>query len=433
VDSGPVCVRYDEKPIGLWIGMPPEEPVRATLDGHPIAWNPKRVERGSWATVEAAADARMLELVFPERSASWSLALSSERPSTLLQQARALGPAKRGAFLDEHKYDFAGSERAWWLGERARAAWATGDESVEPAVLIGQAIEEHLVLGHLSEAVRDTYNHSWQLTVRGRPLRAREVLEAVPEAPTGHQESSFYMHYHEGLLDLFAGDFRGSTLHLEGARDLAQRMQDSKFEHMAMSPLADGLERAGRHAEAFRLWAAPLAMGGSDDPCEHARQLNSYAWWLLQAHQAGLDVNTYHAQEQLDVSLDPLLLLRQARGRIHEGCSAELDRRWPGLGLHILQNLSLSMLLAAAAQPPTAPQRSATLKEAEIYLERAKQEYPMRDVLADLAITDTRGRILLLQGRCRAPRRLVPATRHLTGLCRPLADPPTSKSGNAAL
>jgi len=241
--------------------------------------------------------------------------------------------------------------------------------------------------GQLYLELRDALYAFWLLFQDGQMARARAVLEEIPEAVPGHQDSVFLTAYHRALIDLRTGDHRACTRSAEEAIAQARRMQNMEYEWMALNLLANNLQRSGRHKDAFQIWVRRLQQGDDTASCERALCLHSLAWWLLQAHESRVDMGALAAEAQ-GIDLDPVSLLQEVRALLRSDCDPVfIERTWPGFPLHVMLNMALALL------------QEGSLPEADRYLARAEQLYAQRTALNECSFSDLRGRILASQGR----------------------------------
>lgn len=292
VQAGPVCMLRPDATLRVWLGVHPETPMRAELDGVRLEVPWVAAEDGLRAVFAGPVASGTLTL--RAEDAGWKIELGVGRAEGLpaglvaVQAAIDQGDADAAArALDAAMPGLEGAGRAEGLKLRGDVAFVRGElqaalDAYEPAFaaareagLLRRASEVALTASYLCTAVL------YDLAGARRWLeRHAELVPLLPEARVRHG-------YYAGLLADWAGDLRSAQRSYEERAGLARAL-GLEFELVeALSALGVLRGRVGDPKGADSAFAEILALGDKISNETRALALHNAGWVALEARARG--------------------------------------------------------------------------------------------------------------------------------------------------
>ena len=292
VRAGPVCMLRPDATLRLWLGVHPETPMRAELDGVAIAVQWVAAEDGLRAVFVPPVASGVLTL--RAEDAGWKVELgvvaAEAMPAALVAVQAEIDRGDADAaekLLAAAMPGLTGVGRAEGLKLRADVAFVRGDlqaalAGYEPAFvaardegLLRRASEVALTASYLCTAV--LYDLAG---ARGWLARHAELVPLLPEAKVRHG-------YYAGLLADWAGDLRTAQRSYE-ARAKWARALGLEFELVeALSALGVLRGRVGDPLGAEQAFGEILALGDKISHETRALALHNAGWAALEARAQG--------------------------------------------------------------------------------------------------------------------------------------------------
>lgn len=294
VRAGPVCMLRPDATLRLWLGVHPETPMRAELDGVAIAVQWVAAEDGLRAVFVPPVASGVLTL--RAEDAGWKIELgvvaAEAMPAELVAVQAEIDRGDADAaekLLAVAMPGLTGVGRAEGLKLRADVAFVRGDlqaalAGYEPAFvaardagLLRRASEVALTASYLCTAV--LYDLAG---ARGWLARHAELVPLLPEAKVRHS-------YYAGLVANFAGDLRNAQNNYEAHASRARALGMDRELSAALSFLAVLRGQVGDVAGAQRNFAELFALGDRISIWTRAMALHNTAWVALEARFRGQD------------------------------------------------------------------------------------------------------------------------------------------------
>ena len=292
VQAGPVCMLRPDATLRVWLGVHPETPMRAELDGVRLEVPWVAAEDGLRAVFAGPVASGTLTL--RAEDAGWKIELGVGRAEGLpaglvaVQAAIDQGDAEAAArALDAAMPGLEGAGRAEGLKLRGDVAFVRGElqaalDAYEPAFaaarearLLRRASEVALTASYLCTAVL------YDLAGARRWLdRHAELVPLLPEARVRHG-------YYAGLLADAAGDLRTAQRSYQMQVDLARALGLDGELSAALSSQGLLLARVGDVEGAEAVFADVLALGDRVLLETRAIALHNAAWVAIDARARG--------------------------------------------------------------------------------------------------------------------------------------------------
>jgi len=292
VRAGPVCMLRPDATLRLWLGVHPETPMRAELDGVAIAVQWVAAEDGLRAVFVPPVASGVLTL--RAEDAGWKIELgvaaAEAMPAELVAVQAEIDRGDADAaekLLAAAMPGLTGVGRAEGLKLRADVAFVRGDlqaalAGYEPAFvaardegLLRRASEVALTASYLCTAV--LYDLAG---ARGWLARHAELVPLLPEAGLQHS-------YYVGLVADFAGDLRVARRGFEEHARLARALGVDAELGEALSALGVLLGRIGDVSGAERAFNELIDLGDRISAQARALALISVAWVAIEARARG--------------------------------------------------------------------------------------------------------------------------------------------------
>lgn len=292
VRAGPVCMLRPDATLRLWLGVHPETPMRAELDGVAIAVEWVAAEDGLRAVFVPPVASGVLTL--RAEDAGWKIELGVAAAEAMPAELVAVqAEIKRGDAASAEKLlaaampGLTGAGRAEGLKLRADVAFLRGDlqaalDAYDPAFvaardegLLRRASEVALTASYLCTAV--LYDLAG---AKGWLARHAELVPLLPEARLNHG-------YYAGLVADFAGDLgaaqRSYEIHVGMARAMGLYSELAE----ALSALGVLRGRIGDVVGAERAFGELIALDDKISSSARALALHNAAWVALEARARG--------------------------------------------------------------------------------------------------------------------------------------------------
>ncbi len=290
---GPVCVLKESRGLRLWVDAPPDVRLELTAGGRLLKAAGTAVQGGLRFELEVpeTASAVAVRATGEEAEATWNLELAEPDRPDWLERAEELGAAGRleeaRRLLEDKTASPRGDEQGIALGRLARVELRQGRAGRSREIL-ARAIRAHRDAGRVSGEVDDATVLVYLLLQERRFSEARAVLGALPRAPDGLAEVTYYAAYYRGLLAGKIGDARSALRHLTAAAEQAERVGLDRERRLTEQVLGWNLRRLGRAREAAGLYSRLHEEARQESrPCDRAVLLNNHAWSLLLALEGG--------------------------------------------------------------------------------------------------------------------------------------------------
>lgn len=292
VRAGPVCMLRPDATLRVWLGVHPETPMRAELDGVRLEVPWVAAEDGLRAVFAGPVASGTLTL--RAEDARWKIELGVGRAEGLpaglvaVQAAIDQGDAEAAArALDAAMPGLEGAGRAEGLKLRGDVAYLRGDL---PAALgaYDSAFTAAREVGLLKGASEIALTGSYVCTAflydldgaRSWLRRHSELVPVLPEARLRHG-------YYAGLLADWAGDLRAAQRNYEAHAQMARALGLDTELAEALSALGVLRGRVGDVEGAEGLFSQLLALGDSIPGPTRALALHNAAWVALEALARG--------------------------------------------------------------------------------------------------------------------------------------------------